>query len=132
MGILKRILGICQTKPPADTGCWDFKDGMVVMDLLRAPELSQLGGAVRLEGKGIPERVLLLHGIDGRYHAFENRCKHMGRRIDPVAAGSEIRCCSVSKATYDYTGKVISGPAKGPLKTFRVEVEDRELKIFLS
>lgn len=52
MGILKRILGICKTKPPSDTGCWDFKKGMVVMDLSRVPELSQPGGAIRLEGRG--------------------------------------------------------------------------------
>jgi len=132
MGILKRILGICETKPPANRGCWDFKDGIIQIDLSLVPELAKPGGAIRLEGREVPERVLVLHGTDGRFYAYRNRCLHMGRRIDPIPGGSEIRCCSVSKATYDYTGKVVSGPAKGPLKAFRVGMEEGKLKIFLT
>jgi nitrite reductase/ring-hydroxylating ferredoxin subunit len=131
MNILKAILGICETKPPVDGGCWNCSGGKIEIDLIRAPELSKPGGAIRLEGEGLPERVLVLVGTDGKFHAFQNRCRHMGRRIDPVPASSKIRCCSVSRATYDYSGKVVSGPAKRRLKAYRVEVAEDKVTVFL-
>jgi hypothetical protein len=81
MNILKAILGICETKPPVDGGCWNCSGGRIEIDPSRAPELSKPGGAIRLEGQGLSERVLVLHGTDGKFHAFQNRCQHMGRRI---------------------------------------------------
>jgi nitrite reductase/ring-hydroxylating ferredoxin subunit len=131
MSIFKRILGICETKSPRDAGSWNHASGRVEIDLNRVPELSQPGSAVRLEGSGLPERVLVVHGNDGEFRAFRNKCMHMGRRIDPLAGASEIRCCSISKATYGYAGQVISGPAKGPLTTYQVQKENEKLTILL-
>ena len=129
MGFFARIFGICKTKPPADSDCWNYSGGNVDIELGRAPELSEKGGAIRLEGKGLPQKVLVIHGVDGRFHAFGNKCTHMGRRIDPLADTEAVRCCSVSKSTYDYTGKVISGAAKAPLNTFEVKTEEDKLVI---
>ena len=131
MGLLKRIFGICDTRLPADSGCWKFSGSTVEIDLSRAPELEKSGSAIRLEGGGLPERILVLHGNDGSFHAIKNRCTHMWRRIDPVAGESLIRCCSVSKSTFDYEGDVVSGPAKKPLRVFPVKTEDSKLMILL-
>ncbi len=131
MGVFKRILGVCETKPPLDPWCWTHQDRKIEVELSRAPELSKIGGAIRLEGQALPERVLVGHGTDGQFHAFHNKCRHMGRRIDPVPASTKVRCCSVSMATYDYSGRVVSGPAKGPLKAFRVEAANGKVTIYL-
>lgn len=128
---LQRLFGISATKPPADLGCWSYGAGKVLVDLRRAPELSQPGGAIRLEGKNLPERVLVVHGDDGNYYAFRNRCKHMGRRLDPVPATGTVQCCSVSKSTYGYDGGVVYGPAKEAVATFKTEVQDGQLVIIL-
>jgi nitrite reductase/ring-hydroxylating ferredoxin subunit len=132
MSILKRILGICETKPPLDPWCWTHQNGRIEIDLPRAPELSRPGGAIRLEGQALPERVLIVYGTDGQFHAFRNKCRHMGRRMDPIPASAKIRCCSVSIATYDYSGKVVLGPARGPLKTYRVEAAEGKITILLN
>ena len=131
MGFFKRIFGICETRPPLDAGCWTYGNGKVEVDLGRAPELGRREGAIRLEGGGLPERILVFQGNDGEFHALVNKCMHMGRRIDPLAGSSNVRCCSVSKSTYDYTGKVISGPAKGPLTSLPVKSENGRLVIGL-
>jgi Rieske Fe-S protein len=55
----------------------------------------------------------------------------MGRRIDPLPSSSKVRCCSVSHATYDYSGKVVSGPAEGQLKAYRVEVIEGKVTVQL-
>lgn len=132
MNFLKRLLGICQTNPPQNAECWQYADGKIMIDLSLLPEISAVGTAVRLEGDRLPERVLLVHGTDGKYHAYLNKCTHMNRRIDPLSDRPGVECCSVSKTTYDYDGKLLSGPGKGPLKAYPVDIEDGKIVISLS
>lgn len=128
MGFFKRILGICRTPRPADAGCWQVSDGKLSVDLGRAAELAQKGGAIRLEGGDLARRVLVFRGEDGAYHAFENRCAHVGRRLDPVPGTDRVECCSVGRSSYDYQGARISGSAKGSVRVFEVQqVEGRLL-----
>ena len=129
----KQLLGICETKPPQDPGSWTFSNNTIEIDLSRVPELSQSGSAIRLENDGLPVRILVVHGDGNNFHAFKNRCTHYsgGRRIDPVPGKPLIRCCSIGKATFDYEGKVISGPAKGPLPKYPVEIKEDKLYITL-
>jgi nitrite reductase/ring-hydroxylating ferredoxin subunit len=133
MGIFKRLLGICATQLPANAGCWTYADGKLEVILDKAPELSRKGGAVRLEGPSLPKRVLVVHGQDGRFHALPNRCTHIGhRRIDPVPGEEKIRCCSVGKSTFEYSGKRISGSAKESLQPLAVESDGSKLVITVS
>jgi len=131
MGFWKRIFGICETRPPADEGAWSFADGKVEIRLDAVPELSSQGGAVRLEGKGLPERLLVVHGNDGRFHAFRNRCTHMGRRLDPAPGSSKLRCCSVSKSEFGYGGEKLAGPAKEDLIVHPTSVHEEALTVHL-
>jgi len=133
MGIFKRIFGICNTQPPKDPVSWKHSEGTIEIDLGLMPELAEPGGAVRLEGNGLDMRVLIVHGLDGKFHAFGNRCTHTGhRRIDPLPGEEAVRCCSVSKSTYDYDGNVISGAAKEPIPVFQVEEEGGRMRVQLS
>lgn len=132
MSIFSRLFGICQTKPPADNGCWRYAGGRVELDLGRAKELSQPGGAVRLEGYGLPRKVLLVHGTDGEIHALENKCAHAGRRLDPLPGKAQVECCSVGKSTYDYDGKLISGSASQGVTVFPVAREGQKLIVDLA
>lgn len=132
MKLLKRIFGICETAPPADAACWEYTGAQVRLDLSRAPELGRPGAAVRLEGGGLPVRMLVIHGQDGNFHAFANRCTHMGRRIDPLAGADRIECCSVSKSTFGYDGNPLGGAARKPLRVFAVTQSGNELKITLA
>lgn len=128
---LQRLFGISATKVPADQGCWTYADGKLRLELRRAHELAQPGGAIRLEGKNLPDRILVVRGDDGNYHAFRNRCQHMGRRLDPVPGTPTVQCCSINKTTYAYDGKVLHGPAKEAVGTFETRMTDGELIINL-
>jgi nitrite reductase/ring-hydroxylating ferredoxin subunit len=129
--IFQRILGICATKQPSDEDCWTFENGKIIVDLARAPELGRRNGAIRLEKKNLPERVLVIQGDDGEYYAFKNRCTHGKRRLDPMPAIQQVQCCSIGKSTFDYGGKKISGPAKEDIDTYIMTVEDGKLLIAL-
>jgi nitrite reductase/ring-hydroxylating ferredoxin subunit len=132
MGILKKIFGICETKKPEDPGCWIISGGRVEIDLKRAGELSRQGGAIRLEGKSLVDRILVIRGENGLFYAYKNKCTHMGRRIDPVSGSQHIRCCSVMGSRFGITGEVLSGPANGALKNFEVKIENNKLNIYIS
>jgi len=129
--IFQRILGICATKQPSDEDCWTFENGKIIVDLARAPELGRRNGAIRLEKKNLPERVLVIQGDDGKYYAFKNRCTHGKRRLDPMPGIQQIQCCSIGKSTFDYGGKKISGSAKEDIDIYMMTVEDGKLLIAL-
>ena len=129
--IFQRILGMAATKLPANEACWTFSDGTIEINLEIVPELSKTGGAIRLEKKKLPERVLVIRGDDDHYYAFRNRCKHMGRRMDPVPVTQTVQCCSVNKATCDYNGAVLFGPAKGNVDVYPVQAKNGKLVIRL-
>ena len=130
VGFFKAILGICQT-PPLDAGLWTAEGNEVTIRLGETAALIPVGGATRLEGKGLASSVLVVHADGDEYLAFENRCTHGGRRVDPVAGKEELRCCSVNHARFDYQGNKLSGPAKGPLKKYAVERRGEELVVTL-
>jgi nitrite reductase/ring-hydroxylating ferredoxin subunit len=129
--LLQRIFGIAATGPPRDGSCWSHADGIVTIDLARAPELVEVGGAVTLERRDLPERVLVVRGNDGTYRAYRNRCEHGGRRLDPTAGGLALQCCSLGRSTYDVDGTPTSGPAKRPIQVYPVSVEGATLTISL-
>lgn len=129
--IFQRVLGICATKPPSNPNCWTFEDRTLTVNLSLAPELAQCNEAIRIEGKNLPERVLLIKGENGQYHAFENRCTHGKRRLDPIPETSQVQCCSIGKSIFDYDGKRLSGSAKDDIKTYPVEVQGDKILIIL-
>jgi nitrite reductase/ring-hydroxylating ferredoxin subunit len=128
----QRMLGISATKPPANPDCWTYQEGKITVSLAQAPELAAAGTGIRLEGKGLPRRVLLVHGDDGAYYAYHNKCRHFGRRLDPVPGSGMVQCCSVNKATYDAQGNVVAGPARGSLVTYDVEASEGTVVISLA
>ena len=130
IGFVKAILGICET-PPLDAGLWTVEGNQVTIRLGEATALAPAGGAARLEGNGLASSVLVVHTGD-HYLAFENRCTHGGRRLDPVAGREELRCCSVHHSRFDYEGNKVFGPAEGSLKRYAVEKRGGELVVILN
>ena len=130
--IFQRLFGKCATQPPQDASCWKFENGQVIIDLAKASELAQSGRGIRLESEEPPVNLLVIRGDDGSYYAFENKCAHGGRKLDPVPGGGTVQCCSVGKSTYDYNGKVLKGAAQEDIVSYPVRSEDGSLYITLS
>jgi len=131
IGFFKAIMGICET-PPLDEEVWTLDESEATIRLGQAATLAPIGGAARLEGKGLTSSVLIVHAGDDEYLAFENRCTHGGRRVDPVEGKAELRCCSVNHSRFDYQGNKLSGPAQGSLRRYAVEKRGEELVVILN
>lgn len=132
MGLIKKIFGVCETKAPADKDSWRVEGGQLLMELPRLPELRFEGGAVRLEGNGLPSRVFVIRGKGELFHTFENRCTHMGRRLDPGKKPGQVSCCSVSGSAFDFDGNPVAGAAKRGVKTYGVVRDGERLVIALA
>lgn len=130
-GLFQRLRGKCATSEPYDPDAWTYSSGRILLDLNRTPELWKLGGAIRLEGKGLPHRVLIVRSQENEFHAFLNSCTHFGRRLDPVPDTDTVQCCSMGKSTFDLAGRKIFGPAKQALVRFAIETESAKLVISL-
>jgi len=115
--ILTAILGKCDTKPAPDNA-WQVNNGQVTVALESISALGQNGGAIYLDGKGLSSPVLVVRGQGGVLRAFQNKCTHSGRKIDPVKGDSALRCCSVNHSTFDYNGKKLTGPATHDIARF--------------
>ena len=129
--IFQRILGRPATSLPENNDFWSISNGKITVDLNKTADLAKPGDAVRLEGQ-LANHVLVVHGEDGRFHAYDNKCTHFGRLVDPVPGTETVQCCSINCATFDLDGNAIDGPAKRPLPKHPVSVEDRKLVIELS
>ncbi len=127
--IFQRLLGISATKKPSDDSAWGYAEGVLAIDLSKLPELDKPGNAVRIEGDTLPTRVLVLYGDDMTYYAFENKCQHAGRRLDPVPGTETVQCCSMGHTTYTYDGSSLSESVEGSLKIFNVELKEGMLTI---
>ena len=129
--IFQRLLGIPATRPPQDAGCWSRSGDRLTIELQRAPELDDPGGAIRLEATDLPERVLVFRGSDDAFHAICNRCTHGRRRVDLVPDDETLQCCSIGRSTFDYEGHSLAGPGRDPLTIFPVHTEDGKLIVEL-
>jgi cytochrome b6-f complex iron-sulfur subunit len=126
---LKALAGICRTRP-LESDHWNVDGSRITVSVGDVPELRQVGGAVYLKGQGLPVPVLIVRTQDDGYLCVENRCTHMGRRLDPEPDGKTLRCCSVSHSMFDYQGNKLEGPAKGSIQLYHSQEEDGRLLIW--
>jgi cytochrome b6-f complex iron-sulfur subunit len=117
---------------PTDPSGHRLEGQTLVLDLARCPELAQQGGALRIEEPGLPDRIIVVHGIDGELHAYRNHCACGGFRVDPVPGERKIRCCTLAQSTYDYDGKFLKGTAKKDLDVLPVTRAGQTARIDLA
>jgi nitrite reductase/ring-hydroxylating ferredoxin subunit len=124
----------CRTMSPlpVDAAGHRREGETLVLDLARSPELAQPGGALRLEDASLPDRILVVHGVDGELHAYRNHCACGGFRVDPVPGEPKIRCCTLMQSTYDYSGKLLKGTAKKDLDVLPLTRDGDTVRIDLA
>ena len=131
MEFLNRIFGRCKTRLLRRRESWALVDDTVVVDLNLTPELAKPGGAVRIEDKRMKLRILVIRDREGGYHAFANKCSHMGRRLDPLPGTDALQCCSVGRSVFTLAGEVRSGSAKDGLTVYPVKTGQKRIVIYL-
>ena len=129
--IIQRIFGIPATKLPSDNDFWSIKEDKIIVDKNKIRDF-EIGKAIRIEGHDVEDKILLVHGEDGNFHALQNKCTHGGRYLDPDPDTATVQCCSVGKSCFDYSGKRISGSATEDIKKYELQDSGNLLVIKLS
>jgi len=76
-------------------------------------------GALLLKPKGLGDRILVVRAKDGSLHATSSVCTHAGCDVEYDQGLGHIRCpCHGSQFGID--GHNVKGPARRPLKEYRV------------
>ena len=86
------------------------------------------GGSIVIAGNQIDLKGLLLVRVEENIYAYSNNCTHSGYELRPFQNGVSI--CTQHGATFNLSGKAISGPASGSLKSYPTELIENILKIF--
>jgi nitrite reductase/ring-hydroxylating ferredoxin subunit len=82
---------------------------------------------VELSGKKI-----VISNLNGTFYAIGNKCTHMGCNLSRGKIEGEHVICPCHGSTFDLkTGEVVRGPAKTPEPSFKVKVENGELRVDL-
>ncbi|HEY0068336.1 MAG TPA: non-heme iron oxygenase ferredoxin subunit [Chloroflexia bacterium] len=68
---------------------------------------------------------IAVFNVDGQFYATQNKCTHMGGPLCEGGLWGDIVQCPWHGSEFNVrTGEVVSGPARVPLKTYRVSVQD--------
>jgi toluene monooxygenase system ferredoxin subunit len=76
-------------------------------------------------------RAVLLINVDGRVHAFEDRCAHQGVPLSQGRLAAGVLTCGAHEWQYDAATGQCLNPCGVALRTFPVEVRDGEIWVEL-
>jgi nitrite reductase/ring-hydroxylating ferredoxin subunit len=75
---------------------------------------------------------ILVVNVEGKFYAVSNRCPHMNYPLYLGSLNGEIITCGFHYAKFDITtGKALSPPAKEPLKTFKIRIQNSAVLVEL-
>ncbi len=78
----------------------------------------------------LEDKILAVANVGGQYLAFDGLCTHMQC---PLAGGNldgHIITCYCHGAKFDIMeGKVVTGPAKKPLRVYKVKIEGEDILV---
>jgi len=114
---------------PTEPGCYEVDGDRVSISLSRTPVLGQPGGAMRIEDERLPDRIIIVHGQDGEFQCYRNRCACGGFRIDPVPGEERMRCVTPMQSTYEQDGKPLAKHVEKYLDLLPVDVAEGQLTI---
>lgn len=106
----------------AESDSDNSKGSPKVVSLSDYPDLENIGGSANI-GKAYVVRT-----SQSKFLALSLLCTHKKCDVDPTAEGFECPCHG---STYDKSGKVLSGPAKKNLKSYKTtfNADDNTLTI---
>jgi len=75
---------------------------------------------------------MLLVNVEGEFHAFENRCPHMGYPLYFGSLDGKVLTCGFHYAKFDVeTGKSLGAVTQKSLRMFDVKIQDTAILVEL-
>ncbi len=106
-----------------------IQKGRISVQVENVPELAKPGGGILVAAPGLAGPVLLIN-LDGTvFRALSGVCTHLGCNVRP---SGRVLQCPCHGSTYDLEGRVTRGPAPRPLRTFKTQISNGTVEIFIT
>jgi toluene monooxygenase system ferredoxin subunit len=89
----------------------------------RVTDLDELWSG-EMRAASVEGRAILLVNVEGRVHAFEDRCAHQGLPLSRGRLAAGVLTCGAHEWQYDAATGQCLNPCGVALKSFAVEVRD--------
>jgi Rieske Fe-S protein len=104
--------------------------GVLTLDKSDSESLLASASSRLIQPKGSSEKILVIHSGGGNLSAVSAICTHMGCNVNYDKELGRLVCpCHGSQ--YSLEGQNTKGPAKRPLKQYKVQVKDGQIVISL-
>ena|ERR1041385_4735564 len=114
----------CCTLPDIASDAVRIEPNLVVIDLARAPELGQMGHAVKIVDSARKLQILIAHPARNRFVALDQKCTHGGGPLTYVHRHKHLYCTCWGHAKFGLDGSVLRWPNSQkprPLRAHAVE-----------
>ena len=120
-------IGLIPNEAVAATGVRVLKNGKIEVTLSKNPALKSVGGVVRIDNAN-GRTIALVRTATGRngFAALDLRCTHEGELVRQEA---DRWFCPEHGAEFSIAGEVQVGPARTPLRKFRVTATSKVVTI---
>ena len=130
----KMISGIADA-PELSPGRYRIEGDELSIALDGIPELSRVGGSVKITTGQLPDPLIIAHVGEREYVVASIRCTHWGREVEYLPEEQKFRCVSLGHSEFSRDGSLLKGPAEEPLRVYQVSaggIEGNRLTILMS
>ena len=121
--------------PELSPALYQIEAGELSISLDGIPELSPVGGSVKITAGELSDPLIIAHVSEGEYVVASVRCTHWGREVEYLPEEGRFRCVSLGHSEFSTDGSLLKGPAEKPLKVYEVSpggAEKNRLTIAIS
>lgn len=125
------ITGVGDT-PPVDKDSYIIEkvpELKIVVSLDRIPELSEIGGAVKIVDDALGDNLIIARTRDKEYVTASLHCTHRGVELEYDHERKLFKCSSAGGSKFTLDGKNTGGPADRPLTIYSNLIEGETLII---
>ena len=105
--------------------------GSLEIDLAQAEGLKEIGGAIKIVDRNLPDSLIIVRKSENEYIAASLLCTHGKQEINYNSEEQKFICASVGKSEFGMDGSLLKGPAKKPIPAYNTKVEDGKLIVVM-
>jgi nitrite reductase/ring-hydroxylating ferredoxin subunit len=115
----KMISGVGDA-PELPPSLYRIEDGELSIALDGIPELSGIGGSVKITTSRLSDPLIIARVSEREYVAASLRCTHWEREVEYLPEEKKFRCVSLGHSEFSTNGSLLKGPAEKPLRVYEV------------
>lgn len=115
--------------PAVNPAAMTIDRGILTVNPAMEPNLSKVGGAVKVLHPKIPNGVIIAHVDKNRYEVVSLLCTHRGVELEYEHPNGHFKCPSLGGSVFTLDGANDGGLASRPLRNYHASIKNGMLLI---